>query len=101
MKRNLIALGLSAVLAGSGGFLAVGTGATESHHETAVRELPTYRDVVKRVLPAVVSIEAKPKAQLSAVSRPPTGQSPFDGMPGLPDELRKYFDRMPKQPFPP
>jgi serine protease Do len=100
MKRNLIALGLSAVLAGSGGFLAAGTGTTGNHQETAVRELPSYRDVVKRVLPAVVSIEAKPKAQLSAVSRPPTGQSPFEGMPGLPDELRKYFERMPKQPFP-
>src|SRR5262249_13980662 len=37
---------------------------------------------------------------LSTASRPPTSQSPFDGFPGLPDELRKHFDRMP-QPFPP
>src|SRR5262249_19182038 len=45
-------------------------------------------------------IEATPKAHVSAAWQPPTGQSPFDGFPGLPDELRKYFDRMP-QPFPP
>jgi serine protease Do len=100
MKRNLIALGLSAMLAGSGGFLAAESGVIGSHQTTAVRELPSYRDVVKRVLPAVVSIEAAPKAQLSAVARPPTGQSPFEGMPGLPDELRKFFEQMPRQPFP-
>jgi serine protease Do len=101
MKRNLIALALSAMIAGSGGYLAAGTGAPANHPESTLREPTTFRDVVKRVLPAVVSIEATPKAQLSAVSRPPTGQSPFDGMPGLPDELRKFFDQMPRQPGPP
>ena len=56
---------------------------------------------LKRVLPAVVSIEAKPKAQLSAVRKPPAGQSPFDGIPGIPDEFRKYFEGLPKLPIPP
>jgi serine protease Do len=99
MNRNVIALGLCALIAGSGGYLAAGTGASESHAEMRVHEPSTYRDVVKRVLPAVVRIEATPKAHLSA-AQPPTGPSPYDGFPGLPDELRKYFDHVP-QPFPP
>src|SRR5438105_2753080 len=50
------------------------------------RELTSYRDVVKRVLPAVVSIEAKakPRPQISNTQR--RGQRPGpQGNPGLPD----------------
>src|SRR5206468_2269802 len=56
-----------------------------------VKDLPSYREVVKQVLPAVVSIEAKTKNAASAVNLPPAlrkkleefgGQLPHDGPPG-------------------
>jgi serine protease Do len=65
--------------------------------QTAVvfpRELTSYRDVVKRVLPAVVSIETRAKPNVAA--RPNTA---FDD-PNLPDEFRRFFDER-RIPVPP
>src|SRR5262249_36783040 len=59
------------------------------------KDLPGgYRDVVKQVLPAVVSIEARPKAVFTGA------KFPHGNVPKLPDELRKELERFGKQPFP-
>jgi serine protease Do len=63
-----------------------------------LKELPSYRDVVKRVLPAVVSIEAKRKAPLAQFKQPNGAMPPFGNMPGLPDELKKELERFHIQP---
>jgi serine protease Do len=59
-------------------------------HTAIPAELTSYRDVVKQVLPAVVSIEAKEKpakTQETNSRRGRTQQMP----PGVPEEFRKYF----------
>jgi len=72
---------------------------THSMHGQAVappavpRELTSYRDIVKQVLPAVVSIESRAKAQ-------PRGRrnAPEFG-PDVPDEIRRFFDENRRQQF--
>jgi serine protease Do len=63
------------------------------------KELTSYRDVVKEVLPAVVSIESKTKAK----ARPKTKQSaPKRQLPDefpVPKEFRKFFEEFQGQPF--
>jgi serine protease Do len=51
------------------------------------KEMTSYRDVVKKVLPAVVSIDshARPAAQERRRVRPPLDEQ-------LPDELRRFFE---------
>jgi serine protease Do len=52
------------------------------------KDLASYRDVVKKVLPAVVSIESRPKvvkAKQSAKRRGPDDEQ-------LPEEFRKFFE---------
>jgi serine protease Do len=57
------------------------------------KELTSYRDVVKRVLPAVVSIDAQHKL----VSRTKgTFKGPLD--PSIPDQFRRFFEDMPDVP---
>jgi serine protease Do len=83
--------------------LAIGVPAgTWLHGQTAVpvqnaavfpRELSSYRDVVKQVLPAVVSIETRAKQKTASAKNPQR----FDD-PNLPEEFRRYFDEMPKAP---
>ncbi|HZV08050.1 MAG TPA: Do family serine endopeptidase [Gemmataceae bacterium] len=75
------------------------------------QEMTSYRDVVKKVLPAVVSIERRFKPVARTHSSNPGKQAPemhkffkqFDvpGLPNgqLPDELRKFFEDSEKQPF--
>lgn len=58
---------------------------------TAPAERTTYRDVVKKVLPAVVSIESRVK-QTQTKSRPPQQRRP--GNPNIPDEFRRFMDDM-------
>jgi serine protease Do len=53
------------------------------------RDGSSYREVIKRVLPAVVSIEAKNK---SVARRKNASPRWVPEMPGLPDELRRFFD---------
>jgi serine protease Do len=74
-------------------------------------ELTSYRDVVKTVLPAVVSIErrfkpvARNKSQGADAPRSETHQFfrefTFPGIPKdqLPEEFRKFFEDFGKQPF--
>jgi serine protease Do len=56
------------------------------------RELTSYRDIVKKVLPAVVSIESrvKPAKQANGNKRRPA----FDDS-QIPEEFRRFFEQMP------
>src|SRR5262245_58842332 len=58
-------------------------------------EMTSYRDVVRRVLPAVVSIESKAKPRKPEAQSPPRprGQQ-RDLPPGVPDEFRRFFEGM-------
>jgi serine protease Do len=58
------------------------------------KELTSYRDVVKRVLPGVVSIESKmvAKKQLMSDVRPPLDNKQ------MPEEFRRFFEQMPAIP---
>jgi serine protease Do len=62
------------------------------------KELVSYRDVVKQVLPAVVSVESKPKVIKSKQSSTPRQRPRTEGFPGLPEEFRKFFPDM-QEPF--
>jgi serine protease Do len=61
------------------------------------KELTSYRDVVKGVLPAVVSIEghAKPRAKAKAEASP-RRRTPFDDS-TVPEEFRRFFEEMEKR----
>src|SRR5262249_35908390 len=50
--------------------------------------------------PAVVSIEAKPKATARNMKLSADQPAPFNNFPGLPEELRKELDRFRRQPMP-
>ncbi len=65
-------------------------------------ELTSYRDVVRQVLPAVVSIESKLKPQArrqetanNTPRRRPRAQAP--DFPGLPEDFRRFFEEMERQ----
>jgi serine protease Do len=51
----------------------------------------SYREVVRRVLPAVVSIESSPKTLAVSGKKMPHG-NPFGNIPGMPDEFKKRFE---------
>src|SRR5438094_5191736 len=59
------------------------------------RELTSYRDVVKQVLPAVVSIESKvkPKKGEANVRRP----RPRADLQEVPEEFRRFFEQFERQ----
>ena len=91
MKRNLSILGLFLALVAVGGYGASRALVWANNSAPIAHDLPSYRDVVKRVLPAVVSIEAHSKTRVTS-----SFQTPFN-MPGLPEELRKEFERFQKK----
>src|SRR5689334_4847646 len=103
MKRWSLGL-LTAVLGFAGGCFLVGAGL---HGQNPAREAPPtrqerdccpcYRDVVKKVLPAVVSIEARAKV---THARGDGRQVPFNDQ-QVPPEFRRFFDgfgRVPAEP---
>ncbi len=59
------------------------------------KEMTSYRDIVKRAMPAVVSLESRSTARKlgTATAQP---QLP----PGVPDEFRRFFEQMPQQQMP-
>jgi serine protease Do len=61
------------------------------------KELTSYRDVVKKVLPAVVSIEGK-AAPTPVKTKQPRKRVPADDQ-QIPDEFRKFFDDFGQMPF--
>ena len=101
MKRTLLVFALCVALACTGAYSAGRVLVDATARATVVpHELPNYREVVKRVLPAVVSIEAKPKMRLTQANMPPERFAPFGRIPGLPDDLRKELERFQQQPMP-
>jgi serine protease Do len=62
------------------------------------KELTSYRDVVKNVLPAVVSIETTSKQVTKAKQSTPQNKRRFDDT-MVPPEFRKFFDDQQMQPF--
>jgi serine protease Do len=100
MRNRIVLTGLCVALAGVGGFTASRTFVFATPAPLpAVKELPSYREIVKQVLPGVVTIEAKPKISVSKTKLPSKAQMPFGNIPGLPDELRKEFERYSQMPF--
>jgi len=85
-----------------GGLLGLLTGPFlqgQAHVPLAVpKEMTSYRDVVKQVLPAVVSIEAKVKSV--AATKRLSGRQPLspDDL-KLPEEFRKFFGQPKDLPF--
>jgi len=67
---------------GAGGYGAAYALVSAKSRPEVPKDLVSYRDVVKQVLPAVVSIEAKPR--VSSNTHPAFGSVPFGS---LPDEL--------------
>jgi serine protease Do len=55
------------------------------------KELTSYRDVVKKVLPAVVSIETRVHPVKKKVQEKPRKGAPNADDPRIPDEFRKFF----------
>ncbi len=84
----------------AGGFIA-GPVLQGQHPEAAAvrKELNSYRDIVKKVLPAVVSIESrvKPKAKPKAEKNPERRRVPSDDQ--IPEEFRRFFEEFQQQPF--
>src|SRR5216683_7367653 len=66
---------------------------------TAPKELNSYRDIVKKALPAVVSIESrvKPKGKPKAEKNPERRRVPSDDQ--IPEEFRRFFEEFQQQPF--
>ncbi|MBI3411897.1 MAG: trypsin-like peptidase domain-containing protein [Planctomycetes bacterium] len=93
MKRLPIAL--FCLLAGLGlGAYLVGSFTHGQQANPAAQAVPgelvSYRDIVKKVLPAVVSIETKAKPLQTNGKRPGT---PLPDNPQVPEEFRKFFEQ--------
>jgi serine protease Do len=111
-RKSLVSLFLAAaVLVGVvlGGSFLMGQVKTSP---AVPKELTSYRDVVKTVLPAVVSIERRFKPLARSQSSGPQKQGPqmhqffkgfaFPGLPNnqqVPEEIRKFLEEFQKQPF--
>src|SRR5947209_5245489 len=95
MKRWLFAL-VCLVAVGLGGAL-IGTSVLQGQAPGSTgipKDLTSYRDVVKRVLPAVVSVQSHAKV-VAAKDRPntPRRRQRADGMPPqIPEEFRRFFE---------
>jgi serine protease Do len=63
------------------------------------KELYSYRDIVKRVLPAVVSIQSEAKVQPRTKAKQPNKRSPRFDDPRIPDEFRRFFEEFGGTPF--
>ena len=106
MKKWSVALA-TALLGFGGGWFFVGSGlhgqnAKPEPQRVAVKagEVTSYRDVVKKVLPAVVSIETKTKiAKARTDRRPPRVEPQQFGGQQIPEEFRKFFEER-RIPFP-
>jgi serine protease Do len=56
------------------------------------KELTSYRDIVKHVLPAVVSVESKPKPVAKGAKKAPQRQGHRELPEGVPEEFRRFFE---------
>lgn len=62
------------------------------------KELTSYREIVKNVLPAVVSIEARVKPKVRPMNQPRRNSQLDD--PRVPEEFRRYFEQFQGQAAP-
>src|SRR5262249_5971560 len=62
------------------------------------KEITSYRDVVKRVLPAVVSIESTAKPKAAQKPNQPRRRPQFDDQ-DVPEEFRRFFEEFQGNPF--
>src|SRR5947209_16863223 len=96
MKRLSVAvlLVLSGTFVGALATHSVLQGQQPPKPPAAPKEMPSYRDIVKGVLPAVVSIESKarPAARERRRGRP-------EIEPRTPEEFRRFFEDVPQQDF--
>lgn len=97
---GLLALGVAGYV-GTGAVLPalsraqVASPAERSAGEKPVRDLVSYRDVVRKVLPAVVSIESRGKPLANRMMRRGGGgPSPFFDDQRIPEEMRRHLERM-------
>jgi len=92
MSRWPIAL-LSLIVGGVGGALIGGAALEGQAPQTTnlPKEMASYRDVVKQVLPAVVSVVSRPKAVARNEKRSPQRGPRLEILPGLPEEFRHLF----------
>lgn len=95
MKRWYVPTAAAVALALTGSyFLAPMLQGQQTASPAVQPELYSYREVVKRVLPAVVSIEAKVKTTKVKMARPPIPN--FDDK-GIPEEFKKFFEDFKKK----
>src|SRR5208282_1489327 len=94
-------IAVSCLLIGSliGGLAAVPLlhGQAASPHAVP-KDLTSYRDVVKKVLPAVVSIEARAKPVAKTKGSAKRRVPMFDDS-QVPEEFRKFFRELPETPY--
>jgi serine protease Do len=95
MSRWSIATGCLALVGAAGFYWGANTLQGQAPSAPVFpKEMSSYREVVKRVLPAVVSIESKP-AMPAKKAAPSKGQPARPRMqlpPGVPDEFRRFFE---------
>lgn len=75
-------------------WLAKTQAATAAVAQDGFHDPISYREVVKKVLPSVVSIESKMKANPRARGMNPRG--PRSLPPGMPEEFRRFFENLPE-----
>jgi serine protease Do len=88
--RFTLLLLLCAIVTGAGGYGAAHALVTAKSRPDIPKDLVSYRDVVKQVLPAVVSIEAKPRASANAHAV----------LGNIPPDLRKELEKRHQLPNP-
>ena len=96
MKRGASLVLAVAVLVGSGAWLGSSLplqGQAPPAKTSRVQELTSYRDVVKRVLPAVVSIESRSKPAKAAKAT----RNPLPDDSRVPEEFRRFFESLPSE----
>src|SRR5262245_60488254 len=64
------------------------------------KEMTSYRDIVKKVLPAVVEVRSIPKLTAKTKQDTPRRRPRMD-VPGLPEEFRRFFEDMQEPGFDP
>jgi serine protease Do len=97
MKRWSVALVCLMVGGLAGGLLfSNALQGQSSSPATYPKEVTSYRDVVKAVLPAVVSVESMPKATTAKKERSvqPRRRPRIETFPGIPEDFRKFFEDM-------
>lgn len=76
----------------AGGFIAERTLQGQNSEVPAIpKELTSYRGIVKKVVPAVVSIEARAKPRVKKMNQPKNRRGPALDESQVPEEIRRFF----------